>query len=328
MKSKSILLLCVFIASTAVAANAQPRFPQRQKQLKQTAELVNSSITGIQMVESIVLRLYELADEGANGSYSQQQRNIMNNEFDLLLSMINEVVDSASYNQQNMLNSSTEIITANVRNGVLEFPCVDITQSGLGLDAAMTLTSHQSAAIALAELKVSVQIIIEIKLQFASYVNTLAKHLRSVKPVKTAVLIGLEILEASKEKAEWTARGLDRANDLIYQSINGSYSDQQRSIMNNEFCALLGLADTAVEVYYGMGIVASTDILIVDTGTEILEFPGFDLTSAGLGLDIGLGIDTPENAQAAYPYVEAAQLSVDEAIAALDAYIEELSQHL
>ncbi len=300
-----------------------------KKQLKNASELVKSSISSIERVESRLLRLYDLAAQSSYGSYSANNRATMDEEFQTFLSMINPAVDRADYNGLNMLDLSVEIINVNIRNEVLRFPCVDITQSGLQLDSGLNIAIAQNAGIALAHLETSVQNIKEVDLQFGKYINTLAKYLGNIKPVlDKEVQLGLEIFEASKESAETTKSALDRAIDLLNESINGSHSTQQHIIMNHEFAELLNQCDRADKVYYGMGIVASTDILVIDTYTEILEFPGFDLTSAGLGLDIGLSIKAPENAQIAYPYIEAALQSVSETIFALDSYINTLSQYL
>jgi flagellin-like hook-associated protein FlgL len=342
MKGKRNLLFCVLlIISTTAVIYAKPGRPK--KQLSKTSKLILRSSKGVGRIESLVLILHDLAEQSSHGSYSVAQRAELDTEFQGILAMINPTVNRAGFGGLNMLNSENEIITVNAGNEVLEFHCVDITLAGLNLDGGLklydepnlnggvyTLPQFLNAKIAFDYVEAAVRKIKEVDLQFTDYINTLSKYLRNIKPIlDKEVRQGLEIMEASKEGAHRITSCLNRAIDLMDQVIGGTYSDAQMHIMNAEFEEMLGECDHITNgSYYGMGMIDSTDIVVIDTGDGILEFACFDLTSAGLGLDVVLSIETSQDVQNAYPYVVDALQSVEEAVTTLDDYIDTLSEYV
>ena len=244
--------------------------------------------------------------------------------------MIDPTVNRAGFNGLNMLNSANEIITVNAGSEVLEFDCVDITLAGLNLDGGLDIKQFPDAKTAFDCVEAAVRRIKEVDLQFADYINTLSKYFPNIKPIlDKEVRQRLEITKASKEGAEIITSCLNRAIDLMDQVIGGTYSSAQMIIMNAEFREMLIQCDyTTHGVYYGMGMIDSTDIVSIDTGKGTLEFACFDLTSPGLGLDVGLTILTPQNAQDAYPYIVDALQRAEEATAALNVYIDTLSEYV
>lgn len=325
---KRILLFCVLlIVLTTAAVNARPAFPKSR--LIKTSRLVLKARRGIERIEPLLLILYDLAKEATYGSYSTPQRRQMDVEFQAILTMIDPTVDRAGFGKRNMLDSANDVITVNTPSEVLEFACVDITQTGLNLDEELSLAVPIEARTAFEFVEASVRRIKEVDLQFTSYNNTLSRYLRNIRPVlDKEVQLGLEIMQASIEAAEIITTDLNRLIILTEESINGQYSTQQRRIMDNEFQDKLRKIDRIASLtYYGMGMINSTEIVAIDTSDEILEFDCFDLTTAGLGLDGGISIDTPENAQIAYPYLVDALQPVEEAIAALNNYVDTLLQY-
>ena len=329
MKGKRNLLFCVLlVVSTTIAIDAGPAVAKEP--LKETANLILRSSSGVERVESLLLILHDLAEQSSHGSYSASQRIEMDAEFQTILAMIDPTVNRAGFNGLNMLNSANEIITVKAGSEVLEFHCVDITQAGLDLDGGLNIQQFPDARTAFDSVEAAVRRIKEVDLQFTDYINTLSMYLPNIKPIlDKEVQQGLEIMEASKEGAERITGNLNRAIELIDQVISGTYSDAQTMIMNAELQEMLSECDYITNgVYYGMGMIGSTDVVVIDTGSGILEFACFDLTSAGLGIDVGLSIETPQDAQAAYTYVVDALQSVEEAIAALNDYIDTLSQYV
>ena len=325
---KRILLFCVLlIVLTTAVVNARPAFSKRR--LLKTSRLVLKARRGIERIEPLLLILYDLAKQATYGSYSSSQRSQMDIEFQAILTMIDPTVDRAGFRKRNMLDSANNVITVNTPGEVLEFACVDITQAGLNLDGGLSLAVLIEARTAFEHVEAAVRRIKEVDLQFTGYNNTLSKYLRNIRPVlDKEVQLGLEIMQASIEAAEIITTDLNRLIFLTEESINGSYSQQQRRIMDNELRDKLRKIDRIASlVYYGMGMINSTEIVAIDTGDEILEFDCFDLTTAGLGLDGDISIDTPENAQIAYPYLVDALQPVEEAIAALNDYVDTLLQY-
>ncbi len=97
-------------------------------------------------VDSILIRMKELAEQAATGSYSDQQRNIMNNEFTQMLAEINRIATTSDFNSVNMLNSASG--TNSIHFGVgssITVNSVDVQTSALGLDSASVSTAAGAA---------------------------------------------------------------------------------------------------------------------------------------------------------------------------------------
>jgi flagellin len=57
-------------------------------------------------IDSSLIRMKELAEQAATGSYSEQQRTIMNNEFTQMMAEIDRISTNTSFNSVSMLNSA------------------------------------------------------------------------------------------------------------------------------------------------------------------------------------------------------------------------------
>ncbi|MDH4201303.1 MAG: flagellin [Phycisphaerae bacterium] len=104
-------------------------------------------------IDSILIRMKELAEQAATGSYSDQQRNIMNNEFTQMIAEINRIATTANFNSVNMLNSASGTNTIHFGVGSsVTVNSVDVQTSALGLDSAsVTTTTNAAAALALVD---------------------------------------------------------------------------------------------------------------------------------------------------------------------------------
>jgi flagellin len=58
-------------------------------------------------IDNLLIRMKELAEQAATGSYSNQQRNIMNNEYGQMIDEIDRIATKTEFNSTNMLNSAT-----------------------------------------------------------------------------------------------------------------------------------------------------------------------------------------------------------------------------
>lgn len=344
MTKRTINLICISIVLFFnLPAGAKQSFPGKLHrpqrmilQLQEAAQLIQRSQQTIEITEPILAAAYDLAKRSATGSYSYQQRELLDVQFQTLLSIIDPIIELSEWNGKCMLNSEEIVIEIRFGRKTLTFQGVDITLSGLNLEEVSLLpdtgtTDYFHPVMETFErMETAMRRIKEVAIQFTEYLNILSRYLPSIQPVyDKEVQLGLEIMEASKESAESVRVILNRALDLINQSINGPYSEQQRNILNNEFEQMLAeCTSTATHVFYGMGIIDSIDVLTINVCDETLEFACFDLTTAGLGLDVPITILTPSEAEAAIPYITVALKSVEDAIAALEENINFLSGYL
>ncbi len=97
-------------------------------------------------IDSILIRLSELSEQAATGSYSDQQRNIMNNEFTQMVAEIDRIATTSSFNSVNMLNSASGNISVHFGVGSsITVNSVDVQTSALGLDSAAVGTAANAA---------------------------------------------------------------------------------------------------------------------------------------------------------------------------------------
>jgi flagellin len=89
-------------------------------------------------VDVILVRMKELAQQAATGTYSDTQRTIMNNEYGELAAEITRIAGSASFNGVAMLNSTTSV-SIHVGSGLIDVDPQVITADSLSVGAAMAV---------------------------------------------------------------------------------------------------------------------------------------------------------------------------------------------
>jgi flagellin len=110
----------------------------------------------LQTVDNALVRMKQLAEQAATGSYSDAQRLIMDSEFKEMASEINRIATSAKFNNISLLNAtsgSSAVSAVNIVFGgatdYITVDGVDMTSSGLGV-ADISIKQAGSALSALA----------------------------------------------------------------------------------------------------------------------------------------------------------------------------------
>ncbi|AQT66885.1 Flagellin [Anaerohalosphaera lusitana] len=89
------------------------------------------------VMDENLIRMKELAEQAATGSYSNEQRAIMNNEFKEMANEIERIASSTSFNGLAMLNTDEGNVSVHVgTEETIDVDKVDMTKSGLGIDIA------------------------------------------------------------------------------------------------------------------------------------------------------------------------------------------------
>ena len=115
------------------------------------------------VIDDALVRMKELAEQAATGSYSDQQRRIMDNEFQEIATEIDRIANRTEFNETAMLSSATG--TQNIHFGVdsggtasqVTVNSVDITAGTLGITSAIDITSTSNAATALTTLTSAIE---------------------------------------------------------------------------------------------------------------------------------------------------------------------------
>jgi flagellin len=134
--------------------------------LQQGARNANDGISMLQTMEGamatideLLIRMKELAEQAATGSYSSSQRTIMNNEFQQLSSEIDRIAADTKFNSIHLLDSANASNAATIHFGVgssITVNSVNVTASAMGVGASTVLTSTSDAATALSNVETAI----------------------------------------------------------------------------------------------------------------------------------------------------------------------------
>lgn len=108
----------------------------------QTAEGAMASI------DEILVRMKELAEQSATGTYNDDQRTLMDNEFQELVEEIDRIADSAEFNGIFLLNDSTGTnydVHVGDNTNVIQVTAKDTTAAGLGVGGTKAYGAIMSA---------------------------------------------------------------------------------------------------------------------------------------------------------------------------------------
>ena len=97
-------------------------------------------------IDEALIRMQQLAEQAATGSYSEAQRTIMDNEFDEMRSEIDRIAGATKFNDIQMLDNSASIT---IQFGELTSDKIDVTGSNLTA-SAMAIGTGDSIGISTA----------------------------------------------------------------------------------------------------------------------------------------------------------------------------------
>jgi flagellin len=100
-------------------------------------------------IDQLLVRMKQLAEQAATGSYSSAQRVIMDNEFDQMANEIDRIATATDFNGMKMLdNSATKSVHFGDTNDKIDIVGSKLTKAGLIIDA-LSITTAASAKAAL-----------------------------------------------------------------------------------------------------------------------------------------------------------------------------------
>jgi flagellin len=102
----------------------------------------------MQTIDDALVRMKQLAEQAATGSYSPAQRTIMNAEFQEMADEIERISGSGDFNGITMLNNSATVsIHFGDTNDYIDVQGADMTKAGLGIDALSITTATSAKAV-------------------------------------------------------------------------------------------------------------------------------------------------------------------------------------
>jgi flagellin len=142
-------------------------------------------------IDSLLVRMQQLAEQAATGSYSDTQRDIMNSEFGQMAEEISRIATSTDFNGINMLNGSSAVsIHFGDTENQIEIEGGNMTQSGLGING-LSIASTSAAATALTSLDSAIGTKDEVRASFGYMMNRL-ESTRQVLDIQSENLMAAE----------------------------------------------------------------------------------------------------------------------------------------
>jgi len=115
-------------------------------QLRQASRNAGDGVSMLQtaegalgVIDNILVRMKELAEQAATGSYSSTQRTIMNNEYSELAAEITRIAQSTKFNGEEPLNS-TGTMSFHLGSGTISFDAQKMDAATLGVSSTPATT--------------------------------------------------------------------------------------------------------------------------------------------------------------------------------------------
>jgi len=136
--------------------------------------LVQTAEGAMQTIDNLLVRMKQLAEQAATGTYSSAQRTLIDNEFDELALEIERISGSAEFNGTSLLNSATGsvAIVFGDASDTIDVDMADMTKTGLGIDA-LNINTAGSAQAALTTLGTAISDATTARASFGAKMNRL-----------------------------------------------------------------------------------------------------------------------------------------------------------
>jgi len=126
------------------------RLDQGARNAQDAISMLQTAEGAMGVIDDILVRMEELAEQSATESYSTPQRTIMNNEFQQLIGEIDRIADDTQFNGIAMLNDDTanykiQVGSADATSDYVQVDGGLMTSTGLALGGTKTTASTNTA---------------------------------------------------------------------------------------------------------------------------------------------------------------------------------------
>jgi len=129
---------------------------QGSRNAQDGVSLLQTMEGALQVIDNLLVRMQQLAEQASTGSYSSAQRVIMDNEFDEMANEIQRIATATDFNGIKMLdNSATVSIHFGGATDKIDVTGSAMTKVGLGVDT-LAITTAASARAALTTLDTAI----------------------------------------------------------------------------------------------------------------------------------------------------------------------------
>ncbi len=135
---------------------------QGTRNAQDAISMLQTAEGALQVIDEALVRMKELAEQSATGSYSDTQRGIMNAEFQQMADEIERIAIATTFNTVNLLNDGSGSVEVHFGSGNTDdvdnitVSTADVTKSGLSIDA-LTIANQDSAQAALSTIATAIE---------------------------------------------------------------------------------------------------------------------------------------------------------------------------
>ena len=168
---------------------------QGARNAQDAISMVQTAESALQVVDNLLVRMKELAEQAATESYSPTQRSMMNAEFKEMANEMDRIASSTNFNGTTLLNSASGTLTihvgtGNTANDKITVKLVDSSVTGLAIDT-LHISSVASAAAALTALDSAISAKDSARAAFGSKINRMESTI-SILNVQAETLAAAE----------------------------------------------------------------------------------------------------------------------------------------
>jgi flagellin len=150
---------------------------QGARNAQDAISMVQTAEAALQVVDNLLVRMKELAEQAATESYSATQRSMMNAEFKEMAAEMDRIASSTNFNGATLLNSasgslSIHVGTGNGVNDKIKVDLVDASTTALGINT-IDISTLSAAAAALTALDSAISAKDSARAAFGSKINRL-----------------------------------------------------------------------------------------------------------------------------------------------------------
>ena len=183
-----------------------------QKNAKDGISMVQTAEGALTEVHDMLNRMVELATQAANGTYAQEDRGYLDQEFQQLKAEINRIGSNSNFNGQQIF-ISTSVVTLQIGekgDGAyqLAFSVGDLSATALSINGA-AITTHGAATTAISTVNIAIKKVNEMRATLGATQNRLEHTINN-----------LGVMTENIQDAESTIRDTDIADEMMAYTKN------------------------------------------------------------------------------------------------------------
>jgi len=186
---------------------------QASKNAQDGISCVQTAEGALNEVHDMLQRMNELAVQAANGTNMNEDREYLNQEVNQLISEINRVADSTTFNEQNLLNGDMsagvglQVGSESGNEITLSISAMDAT--AIGLTGDVSISTASAAKVAIASIKGAIKNLSKQRADLGAVQNRLEHTINN-----------LDNVVESTTSAESQIRDTDMATEMVKYSNN------------------------------------------------------------------------------------------------------------